>query len=341
VKIVRYALSAGLLVVVTTTRLAIAQEPVITNVTRIAGGLGLRWSSPTNRNIVAGAAAVAGDYRFVSQVLTSRESTVSNDAPSSFFRVQRVTVVYFPDTNLANGIRKAITNKSEPIAEFYDFETAAITNLDLVNKSITNIGGLEYTSLVSLKLSLNKFICDISPLTGLTSMTSLELLDNQITNLDALAGMHQLDKLHISQNQISDLGALSNLTSLTQLWIFDNQVSDISPLAGLTNLVKLLASDNLISNCTPLTELTRLQALGLENNAITNADALTGLTNLLTLYLTSNRIVEIGGLLTNSLSGGLGTGDEVRLRGNLLSDYAKTNDIPGLTNRGVIVTFDP
>lgn len=295
-----------------------AQENAITNAVRASDGLLLSWDFSTNRVILARASSVNGPYAFVSAVLTSRTSNASNDQPASIFRVQRVAVVSIPDTNLAKGVRAALTTKVEPTNEVYDFETATITNLNLVGKGITNLAGLEATSLTLLNLSLNN-LSDLLPLAGLTTLTRLDLFDNQVTNLTPLAGLVGLTFLDFSYNEVSDVGPVSNLTQLTQLSLIQNQVTDLAPLSGLI----------------------RLQNLGLNNNMITNVDALVALTNLTALYLAGNQIVDVGALVTNALDGGLGTGDLVTLQGNPLSVYAKTVAIPDLTNRGVIVSFDP
>jgi Leucine-rich repeat (LRR) protein len=319
-----------------------AESPVLTNALRSGESVTLQWSSPTNRNIVGCATTLLADaFAFVTPVLTDRVAMVTNAAAPVFYRVQRVAVVATPDPGISNALWGAITSKTAPTNELYDFETAAITNLSLINKGITNLTGLDYTALASLNLSLNSDLRDLSPLAGLTTLRRLEFLSNQITNLSPLAGLTNLWSLEFPDNQVSDLGPLSNLTALVRLYIFGNQVADLSPLSGLTNLEQLLGADNLIVDVEPLAGLTRLEDLRLEANSISDLSPLAGLTNLSLLYLTSNQVVEIGALVTNRMAGGLASGAVVRLRANPLSDYAKTNDIPFLTNQGVSIQYDP
>lgn len=317
-----------------------AQQPAITSLVAHAGYLEVRWTSPTNRNLVASAPSATSAYHFVSAVRTGTTADVSNAWPMSFFLVQRVAVVSAPDTNVAQGLRDALTSKWEPVEELYDFEAASVTGLTLIGRGITNLAGLEYTSLRQLNLTLNS-VNDIAPLAGLTNLVRLDIGANQVSQLAPLAGLAHLTDLELYQNQVADLGPLSNLTGLVRLWLFDNDVNDLGPLAGLTNLTYLLARDNQVTSCAPLSGLARLQDLRLENNAIANVDALATLTNLTTLYLSSNQVVEIGALVTNAQAGGLGTGDVVRLQGNPLSAFAKTNSVPLLTLHGATVWYDP
>jgi len=321
------------------------EPPVITGLVQQAPIFELKWDSPTNRNIVASSPVVSGPYEFITPVLSNNAAVVTNHLSSSFFRVRRVVVVHIPDTNVAQGVRNAVTNKYEPTDELYDFELIAVTNLSpttiLIGKNVTDLTGLEYTWLDSLNLSNNTNLSDLAPLAGLTGLRRLDFLSNKISDLSPLAGLTNLTSLEFPFNLVSDIGPLSNMTYLIRLSMFNNQVSDLSPLAGLTNLLQLFAYNNLISDISPLAGLTQMLDLRLNNNSITDIDSLSSMTNLLDLRLHNNLITNIGALVTNSLNDGIGTGTLVRLQGNPLSSFALTNDIPILTNRGVVVLFDP
>ena len=88
---------------------------------------------------------------------------------------------------------------------------------------------------------------DLTPLTGLTNMQSLEL-QCDVSSLEPLAGMKELQYLGLNhyisgqneyQYKLSDLGPLQNLTELTYLSLPIGDVTELSPLAGLTNLTYL------------------------------------------------------------------------------------------------------
>ena len=85
---------------------------------------------------------------------------------------------------------------------------------------------------------------DISPLAGLTNLTTLKLRNNYIMDVDALATLTKLTTLQLSNNQITDVSPLAALTALQRLILADNQITDLWPLVGLYNLVTLEIGGN-------------------------------------------------------------------------------------------------
>ncbi len=51
--------------------------------------------------------------------------------------------------------------------------------------------------------------------------------------------LSSLTELDLSDNQISDIKPLQSLTNLTSLWLIFNQINDIKPLQSLTNLTEI------------------------------------------------------------------------------------------------------
>jgi len=72
---------------------------------------------------------------------------------------------------------------------------------------------------------------DISPLSSLTNLTTLDLYRNEISDISPLNSLTNLTKFYLRHNSISDISSLSSLTNLTKLDLDDNLISDISPLA--------------------------------------------------------------------------------------------------------------
>ena len=158
-----------------------------------------------------------------------------------------------------------------------------------------------------------------------------------ITYLTGLEGATNLSFLDLTGNSISDISPLTELNNLEHLELRDNSISDILPLAGLTNLTQLNLSNNSISDILPLAGLTNLTQLNLGGNSISNISSVAGLTNLINLYLGGNSISDISPLVANT---GLGTGDGIDVRGNLLNYSSIYTHIPVLQSRGVEVLFD-
>ena len=100
----------------------------------------------------------------------------------------------------------------------------------------------------------------------LSTLTTLNLISNQIADLKPLSSLTNIDSLYLSNNQIADLKPLSSLINLDTLDLRSNQITDIKPLSSLSNLIGLVLSNNQTANVKPLSSLTKLTKLDLSNN---------------------------------------------------------------------------
>ena len=136
----------------------------------------------------------------------------------------------------------------------------------------------------------------MSPLAGLTSLSSLDLSSNQIAEVGPLAGLTGLSEVYLGGNKIADVSPLAGLTGLAWLVLSYNEIADVSPLAELTGLRWLVLSHNKIAEVGPLAGLTSLRWLVLSHNEIADVGSLAGLTGLRWLDLYSNEISNVGSL---------------------------------------------
>ena len=99
---------------------------------------------------------------------------------------------------------------------------------------------------------------DISPLSGLTQLTKLQLWGKNLTDLNGLQYLTELKELRLSGvhivdgGSISDISPLSSLSKLAYLDLSYNNISDISPLSSLHELAYLDFSCNNVSDLSPL-----------------------------------------------------------------------------------------
>ena len=96
---------------------------------------------------------------------------------------------------------------------------------------------------------------DLTPLSSLTALTSLDLRYTLISDITPLSGLTALTYLDLRNNQISDISSVSGLTNLVQLYLEGNQISDVSALEGLTSLQFLRLRSNPIADMAPLRSL--------------------------------------------------------------------------------------
>ena len=143
---------------------------------------------------------------------------------------------------------------------------------------------------------MGNHLSKIEGLASLTSLTRLNLSDNQISKLEGLASLTSLRWLYLWGNQISNLEGLASLTSLTTLSLSYNQISNLEGLASLTSLMALDLSSNQLSNFKGLERLTSLRLLSLRNNQLSNLNGLASLTSLRLLFLSDNQLSNLEGL---------------------------------------------
>ena len=244
-------------------------------------------------------------------------------------------VVSIPDANLHAVIETALGKSSSTIITASDM--GYLTNLEARNANISDLTGLEGATHLKEALLERNDISDISPIVGLTQLTKLRLGGNSISDISALSSLTQLTRLSLWANSISDTSPVAALTNLTELNLSGNSISSIVSVAGLTQLTWLHLQSNRISDIAALASLTNLTALRLDRNSISDISALSSLTHLTELRLDRNSITDLSPLVANT---GLGSGDEVDVRGNPLSYLSIHTHIPALQSRGVTVEFD-
>ena len=146
----------------------------------------------------------------------------------------------------------------------------------------------------------NRGIRDLTGLEHATGLTTLYLWETNINDISALSGLTSLTHLELNYTkQLSNLKPLSSLRNLTKLDLrFRRSVTrsptvprDLSPLRNLTSLevLNLLYNNIQGSNISALADLTKLKQLNLEGTNITErglASVLPTLTKLEWLYIT-------------------------------------------------------
>ena len=192
-------------------------------------------------------------------------------------------VIVFDDDALEAYIRTAIGKLEGDITRA---DVEAVSELELsqmgVEKNqpyIHNLSALQYfTNLTYLGLGYAvqneqdpAAPVDISPLAGLTKLTSLQMGGVVIDDLSAVSGMQNLISLTVfNGEQVLDLTPLAGLKNLQALTLRNNKIANISPLAALTNLTYLDLEGNEISDITPLVGLTNLNRLFLSGNPVSD-----------------------------------------------------------------------
>jgi len=229
--------------------------------------------------------------------------------------------IAFPDANLKRAVEETlgITNPTPT-------DMLALTDFWGWGRGIRNLEGLQYAENAIL-LHLGGGPCaDISPLAGLTNLTTLWLDHCPVSDISPLSGLTNLTFLDIGTTEVRDLSPLAGLTNLVELHAIGNQITDITPLAGLTNLdyLDLFANDYIV-DISALAGLTDLTFLNLWGNDISDISPLAALTNLTYLELGFNSVSDLGPLA------GMTKLNHLSLAGNQVSDVSALTQMADLT----------
>jgi Leucine-rich repeat (LRR) protein len=196
----------------------------------------------------------------------------------------------FKDKTVESYIRKELKKEQESIKKK---DLLKINKLYISEEKINSIDDLAYCK--NLK-ELSLFDCqitDISAISSLTKMESLNLCYNHIEKLDAVKKMYNLKELYIYGCLINDFSGIANLVKLENIVADHNTCENTSAFKKLVNLENLSLVSNNISKIDSLKGLKKLTNLDLAGNQIKDINAIKAMTNLETLVLRYNQIVSI------------------------------------------------
>lgn len=170
----------------------------------------------------------------------------------------------FPDAEFRKELKTYDTDDNGKLS---DAEIKAITSISTFGYDITDLTGIQYlTSLESLDCSSsNVSILDVS---GLTSLKSLDCKNTKISSLD-LSGLTSLESLYCGSTNIKSLD-VSGLTSLQDLRCEFTSITDLD-VSSLTSLKSLYCRATKISSL-DVSKAISLQNLDCGNTSISSLD---------------------------------------------------------------------
>jgi hypothetical protein len=237
------------------------------------------YVSGSNAYVSGSNAYVSGSNAYVSgsNAVASASNAASTLPNTSGYALD--TVIVFDDAELEKGIRE---NMNRPTGDILVADAIAVTELDFqrngVDRSeplIQSLDALKYfTNLTYLGLGYAVgdggdpvHGIDLSPLAGMTKLTSLQMACVPVSDISVVKNMPELISFTAwGGGLITDISPLAGLPKLQALTIRENKIADVTPLAGMTNLLLLDISDNLITDVTPLASLVNLERLFIANN---------------------------------------------------------------------------
>ncbi len=172
-------------------------------------------------------------------------------------------------------------------------EVADVTELDLKDRSLTDLDGIEQmTALTALDLSYNR-LRDLTPLTALQNLRVLNLYENHnLISAEPLGELPLLEKLSITYDKKTGFPVLPALTYLYLSGTGQTAIDNLTPQPSLLSLVLVnsRARDfSILPSCYP-----NLEQLAFYHSEAVNTNQLTGFANLteLSFQMTEIRATE-------------------------------------------------
>lgn len=172
----------------------------------------------------------------------------------------------------------------------------AYSRLDCVAQQICSIKLLEqYQHLRQIDLSGNS-VEDVSPLSKLSHVLSLNLASNSITTIDSWApeDLQHLLFLDLSGNQLSSLPKL-HMPALRRANFAKNSIASCELFGGHATLKGLVLSENKLTSVVGLTDMPQLETLELGQNSLQNFEGLQRLPSLQSLSISKNSFESLDG----------------------------------------------
>lgn len=179
-------------------------------------------------------------------IAVANETNLSSANQIDSINVDYQNTVSIPDSTLLSEINTAL-NRGDLTAAVTSDDLKNITTLNLTQKGITDLTGLELAvNLEELNVSGNH-IKSLKPISNLSNLKKLDISSTGLTSLEYIKNLVSLTKLSMNGNSISDISILSKFTNLAELEFARCKVSDISPLKSLSSLSTVSMNDQSIT----------------------------------------------------------------------------------------------
>ncbi len=196
-----------------------------------------------------------------------------------------------PDSNFRKCLQARYTAVLNTGGQLITAEAAKLTGtFACINQKITNADGIQYFTSLSVLQLTNNNISYIPSLVDLKNLVELDLSENQLTTLPDISKLSKLKSLSVEQNDLIALPDLSTNNLIDNLIAHNNNLTNLPNLDKLTKLSYINVSYNKLSALPNLDKLTSLTSLYCWVNELTSLPRLDSLKNLRNLHVFLNKL---------------------------------------------------
>ncbi|MGB5105774.1 MAG: leucine-rich repeat domain-containing protein [Candidatus Zixiibacteriota bacterium] len=170
--------------------------------------------------------------------------------------------VRFPDNGLESAIRDAI---HKPTGTILQSDLTALVFLDGNSRGIVDLAGIGQCEKLQVAFLSDNSISDLSPLSTLPDLHSLQVVGNDITDISPISAMDQLTVLFLDVNPLASVAPISEMTGLHILSMRQCGLTDLTALvanANITDPDTVMVPENPLSETAINEQIPALEARG-------------------------------------------------------------------------------
>jgi Leucine-rich repeat (LRR) protein len=199
--------------------------------------------------------------------------------------------VFIPDTNFRNCLKTRYPATLNNQGRLIVSEAAKIMGrFACVDGEIENVSGIEYFTNISELILYGNRIDEIPSLSGLKSLTNIDIANNDLERMPDISGLSNLRNLAVQRNHISRLPRLDGFPNMESLIVHNNDIQELPDFSKMTKLTHFNVAHNHLSYLPNLDKLTQLQSFFCQANDIVDLPDLKPLTKLTEMNAAYNNL---------------------------------------------------
>lgn len=266
---------------------------------------------------------VQRDVAMKGSFMIVNDDTLSMDRVDELYGHKPDTVIFIDDV-VKRWVEDTIKSSLTPVYAALQ-QITKITEVNVSgNYEITDLTPLsELTEIRSLDCSKTN-VADIMPIRNHNKIKELNISDTKVTDISNLKYANIVQNFKADNIRIKDISIVSFFKDLNNLSMSNTDVENISSLAGCLNLTSLNISGTKVSDLTPLANLSKLYDLDISNTAVTDISSLQNLINLHFLNIDGAQITDLSEIT------GLEKLNEINFSNTKVSDLMPLNKMSRL-----------
>jgi Leucine-rich repeat (LRR) protein len=192
--------------------------------------------------------------------------------------------------------KEMMVQEGVPLGKVSHFnDTVAIVDGMAVPITDSRIYGLflKVVDSKDLDLSGNASVSDLTPLSKLSSLVSINLSNTAVNDLMPLRNLNSLEVLKCAGTGVSSLDPLKYCTHIREVDISGTPFTDLTTLTSFPGLEVLDISRTKVASLEPLKDMVKMQELRLTGTTVSSLSPVAGMTSLALLDFSGTQVADL------------------------------------------------